>query len=240
MQFKATLKNDSGEIQVFLAAGNLGFSVTDVSNYDDAGIEPHHARVSFAAIRKLTIKIQNEADVLFSSEVTGDLNYPLPSTGTDTITYTRLAPLPDGVYELHLFTVPGFKLSGDYHRDDDYVAFHNGTEQEYYRCIQDTLAAAIPVTDTAYWLQVTEAEVPIKYTEVCTFALKNALCTCLPEAIEAAACNTDPCRDLCGDPAYAKATKLFMLNTAIDSFACKEDWDKVRELFNLTRQICGC
>lgn len=240
--FQITLRDTYNQLGITLSSNKEQLLFEDFSNYDESVPEAGHERADFSSYRVIRFTFPDSSTKSFGSITGVDEAFSAPSASIDTFTYDHGEVLKDGVYVAKLISVPEHDVTEIYEVDDDYV--YDTTEAKLYRCIQTTTGVEL-ITNTSYWLEVTEADLSSKYQTEETFAIVQSLTDCIEDAIDAAVnlLTSLVCSDkiLCSNETFMKAVKLVLVERAVTIKSNNLEWTKVATLLDYANQLCcGC
>ena len=232
--FKATLYDTGGILQVTLNSTSTGLDITDQSNYS-ASTESGHLQADFSTFRRILVTRPDGTTYNFSSIGDGD-GATVVGASAATDTYTFLSTDNDGLWKVKLVTVPTYDVAATYESLSDYI-YYNGV---FYKSLVDSNTGNIPDTSPSEWVVVAESALTTKYT-VEEYVAVQALeiCPCMTDKLDKWI--TDASSSVCSDSPYRKdVLDLMAYDMAVTNLMQRQAYTKVENVLNAMISLCRC
>ena len=237
-QFKASLRDGDGVIDVNISEDNKTITIIEHSNYDDGAIEAGHARSFFTDFRKVTVSSPSK-NYIFSSIGTDDPDVTIDTPSVGDSPYSYPIDDVDGNYVVKLISVPTWDAGELYDKNDDFV-YYDG---EFYKAIQNGTNKQ-PDAEPNYWTLVAESKLGAKYNTQETVVIACGLEACWEDKVADAVCdiadgrcNTD---EILNNKKFVDAMLLVMIRDLIPGRVNALDFAKTSCYLQLSNKICGC
>lgn len=210
-------------------------SVVDYSNYDTSD-EAGHLQAAFADYKKViltstyggysyTLSAQAGEDALINTPAV-EVSFPI----------THTAPYEvDDVHNIVLIAVPTWDSGVAYLVNSGHHVYRSGS---LYQCIQDGTNQD-PVTETAYWTEVTDDDLPLKYRLSHSFKIVYDITQAYVEQVQLANDVTKALyrKDLVSDPDFQAASKLWTMLEGMDADGNLSLWGRVNDTIVKAKEL---
>jgi len=233
MPFQVSIIDSAGS---YAASGQAQVAtVVDHSNYDTAA-ESGHAQANFSDYKKITLtSLYGTYSYILASIAGGDVLINAPSAEA-TLPITSTIPYDvDDVWNVVVIAVPTWDAAVAYVATSDHHVYYNGS---IYQCIQNGTNKN-PATETAYWTEVEDDDLPIKYRLSHNFKIDYDILDAYTEQVRLANDNTKDLyrADLSGDPNFQAASKLWTMKEAMVVDANLGQWARVNDTIVKAKEL---
>jgi len=237
-QFKASLRDVDGLIDISISEDKKTITIVEHSNYDDASPEAGHARSFFTDYRKVIVSSPSKKFVFSSIAAENpDVAIDPPSVGDSPYAYT--IDDVDGNYKIKLISVPTWDNGVAYTLLDDNT-FHDG---KLYKAINSG-SGSQPDLNPSDWEEITQDEVASKYNTQETVVLACTLDECWQRKVTEAVCFADEGKcnvdQILANKKFVDAQLLIMIKDLLPGRVANLDFQKTSCFLELSNQICGC
>lgn len=209
-------------------------TIDDTSDYAGS-IQAGHLSADFSDFRKV-VMVNTKRTYVYTTEGDGDSAINAGNGGTVTVNFSLLDDDIDGVYDFTLYTVPTFDIAINYDRFQ--CVYIGGL---LYKSSINGNVGNTPATSSD-WDLIDESLLSSVYCVNDSVIITNrGLLSCYEHLLADLVCSieTNPCKNLCGNEAFSKASKIMMLIGAICLAADNNDFVSARKKFNLVNQLCN-
>ena len=209
-------------------------TLVDYSNYDTAA-EVGHTQAHFSDYKKIILTTVYGSYEYIASTVAGeDKLLTAPSLSTLPITDTLIYEVDD-VHNVVLITVPTWDNTVAYLLASEHHVYYNGA---LYQCIQNGTNKN-PATETAYWTEVTDDDLPTKYRLSHTWSINYDMVVQYCTEVQLGNDETKPLfqYDILKNIHLQAALKLWIMLESIDIEADREAWDRVDDVITRAKTL---
>jgi len=230
--FRVSITDTSGNVA---ASGQAQvMTVVDYSNYDTS-TEAGHLQASFSDYKKIILTSYGGYSYTLSAQAGGDALIIAPASET-TFPITHTAPYDvDDVHNVVLIAVPTWNNAVAYVANDGHHVYYN---TKLYQCIQNGTNQN-PATETAYWTEVTDADLPLKYRLSESFKIDYDITAEYVDQVHLANNATKALyrSDIDKDPSFQAASQLWTMLEGINIDAALGLWDQVDDTITKAKEL---
>lgn len=232
--FKATLYDTGGILQVTLNSTSTGLDIVDQSNYA-ASTESGHLQADFSTFRRILVTRPDGTTYNFSSIGDGD-GATVVGASAATDTYTFLSTDNDGLWKVKLVTVPTYNAAATYEQSSDYV-YYNGV---FYQSLVGSNTGNTPDASPSEWGVVAESALSSKYAVEEYIAVQALeICPCMTDKLDKWI--TEASSNVCADSHYRKdVLDLIAYDRAVTDLMQRQAYTKVENVLNAMISLCRC
>ncbi len=233
--FQVSITNTNGDV----AASGVAqvCTLVDYSNYDTSD-EVGHLQAAFSDYKKITLTSTygGYSYVMFTSSGSGIDAVITDPASEAAFPVTHSPPYEvDDVHNVVLIAVPTWDSGVAYVVNDGHHVFRS---DKLYICIQNGTNQD-PATETAYWTEVTDDDLPSKYRLSQSFKIDYDITEAYVLQVQLANDATKALyrSDLVEDPNFQAASKLWTMLEGMDTDAGLSQWGRVNDTITKAKEL---